>query len=99
MLSFGPQWDRENRPSGGYLWPSAARRAVTLTLSTSDGPRLVMRCAPKWATSSQNPDHQIYLPTVREELTAGMAHPGESARQWEQRVADVAALFGLPDIG
>ena len=46
----------------------------------------------------QNPDHQIYLPTVREELSLGLARQGSSRVEIAERVDAAAMLFGLPDL-
>lgn len=47
----------------------------------------------------QNPDHQIYLPTVREELSLGLRRQGSDRREIEARVTEAASLFGLLDLG
>jgi energy-coupling factor transport system ATP-binding protein len=47
----------------------------------------------------QNPDHQIYLPTVREELGLGLRRQGGDRREIEAQVAEAAVVFGLPDLG
>jgi energy-coupling factor transport system ATP-binding protein len=44
----------------------------------------------------QNPDHQIYLPTVHEELALGLRRQGASRRDIEMRVAEAIELFSLP---
>ena len=46
----------------------------------------------------QNPDHQIYLPTVREELSLGLRRQRPDRREIETRVSEAACMFGLPDI-
>jgi energy-coupling factor transport system ATP-binding protein len=46
----------------------------------------------------QNPDHQIYLPTVQEELGLGLAIRGVGRRQAEDLIREAARLFGLPDL-
>ncbi len=46
----------------------------------------------------QNPDHQIYLPSVREELSLGLRRPGAAQREIDSRVEEAAQLFGLPDL-
>jgi energy-coupling factor transporter ATP-binding protein EcfA2 len=45
----------------------------------------------------QNPDHQIYLPTVREELSLGLARESLSRREIDRRIEHAVALFGLRD--
>ncbi len=47
----------------------------------------------------QNPDHQIYLPTIREELSLGLQRRGLARGEIENLVADAVALFRLPDAG
>jgi len=46
----------------------------------------------------QNPDHQIFLPTVREELALGLRGSGGSRTEVERRVSDAAELFDLADL-
>ncbi len=46
----------------------------------------------------QNPDHQIYLPSVREELSLGLRRPHAVRREIDDRVEEAARLFGLPDL-
>ncbi len=46
----------------------------------------------------QNPDHQIYLPTVQEELGLGLAMRGVGRREAEDLVREAARLFALPDL-
>ncbi len=47
----------------------------------------------------QNPDHQIYLPTVREELSLGLRRQRAGRGEIEARVSEAANVFGLPDLG
>ena len=44
----------------------------------------------------QNPDHQIYLPTVQEELALGLRRQGVSRPEIEGRVKEAIELFSLP---
>jgi len=46
----------------------------------------------------QNPDHQIYLPSVREELSLGLHRQRAERREIEPRVQEAARIFGLPDL-
>lgn len=46
----------------------------------------------------QNPDHQIYFPTVRDELSLGLRRKGMSRNDIDTRVERAAELFSLPDI-
>jgi energy-coupling factor transport system ATP-binding protein len=43
----------------------------------------------------QNPDHQIFAPTVREEIAFGPNNLGLSTSETERRVDEALALFGL----
>jgi energy-coupling factor transport system ATP-binding protein len=45
----------------------------------------------------QNPDHQIYLPTVREELSLGLKRRGAGRPETDRMVAEAIELFHLPD--
>ncbi len=45
----------------------------------------------------QNPDHQIYLPTVRDELALGLRRQGMSRDEIEQKIEEAVGLFSLPD--
>jgi energy-coupling factor transporter ATP-binding protein EcfA2 len=47
----------------------------------------------------QNPDHQIYLPSVREELSLGLRRQRLERKEIESRVEEAAHVFGLPDLG
>ena len=47
--------------------------------------------------SFQNPDHQIYLPTVSEELSLGLKRRGAGKPEIERMVAEAIELFRLPD--
>jgi energy-coupling factor transport system ATP-binding protein len=46
----------------------------------------------------QNPDHQIYLPSVREELSLGLRRQHMERREIDSRVEAAAAVFGLTDL-
>jgi energy-coupling factor transporter ATP-binding protein EcfA2 len=45
----------------------------------------------------QNPDHQIYLPTVRDELALGLRRQGLGRAEIDGRVQEAAEVFALPD--
>lgn len=55
-----------------------------------------------WATrimyTFQNPDDQIYLPTVRDEIVAGLRHRGLPQGEMDKRVERVSALLGLGSV-
>jgi energy-coupling factor transport system ATP-binding protein len=46
----------------------------------------------------QNPDHQIYLPTVRDELALGLRLQGVARTEIGRRVEEAVELFSLPDL-
>jgi energy-coupling factor transport system ATP-binding protein len=46
----------------------------------------------------QNPDHQIYLPTVRDELALGLRLKGLARTEIDRRVQEAVELFSLPDL-
>ncbi len=46
----------------------------------------------------QNPDHQIFLPTVREELALGLRSLRLSGAELQRRVGEAARQFDLPDL-
>jgi energy-coupling factor transporter ATP-binding protein EcfA2 len=47
----------------------------------------------------QNPDHQIYLPSVREELSLGLRRRRLDRGEIERQVQEAANIFGLTDLG
>jgi len=46
----------------------------------------------------QNPDYQIFLPTVEEELSYGLKKLGVKEAEIKSRVAEAAGLFRLPEL-
>jgi energy-coupling factor transporter ATP-binding protein EcfA2 len=68
-------------------------------------PQTTTRAASRFDLSStvgylfQNPDHQIYLPTVHEELSLGLQRRGLRNEEIDARVAEVVRLYDLPDPG
>jgi energy-coupling factor transporter ATP-binding protein EcfA2 len=46
----------------------------------------------------QNPDHQLFLPSVRREVAYGPAHLGLHDRMLEERVSTTLERFGLTDL-
>jgi energy-coupling factor transporter ATP-binding protein EcfA2 len=46
----------------------------------------------------QNPDHQLFLPTVREELALGLRALRLGSRETDNRISEAAARFDLPDL-
>lgn len=47
----------------------------------------------------QDPDDQLFLPTVAQDVAFGPANLGLRGRELEQRVAEALAAVGLPDFG
>ena len=45
----------------------------------------------------QNPDHQIYLPTVRDELALGLRRQGLDRAEIDRKIDEAVELFSLPD--
>ena len=45
----------------------------------------------------QNPDHQIYLPTVRDELSLGLRRQGMNRDEIDRKIEEAVELFSLPD--
>ena len=45
----------------------------------------------------QNPDHQIFLPTVHDELALGLRRGGVNRQDIETRIREAGELFSLPD--
>lgn len=43
----------------------------------------------------QNPDHQIFAPTVREEIAFGLRNAGISGEEMEERIQEALSLFDL----
>jgi energy-coupling factor transport system ATP-binding protein len=69
----------------------------TLTLASDGQAQGDMLCS-RVGYLFQNPDHQIYLPTVREELSLGLSRRGIGQPEIERRVRDAARQFVLPDL-
>jgi energy-coupling factor transport system ATP-binding protein len=44
----------------------------------------------------QNPDHQIYLPTVRDELALGLRRQGMGRDEIDRKIDEAVELFSLP---
>jgi energy-coupling factor transporter ATP-binding protein EcfA2 len=45
----------------------------------------------------QNPDHQIYLPTVRDELALGLRRQGLGRAEIDRKIEEAVELFSLPE--
>lgn len=46
----------------------------------------------------QNPDHQIYLPTVHDELALGLRRQGLDRAEIDRKIEEAVELFSLPDL-
>ncbi len=79
----------------GLLPPDSGR----VFLDTGSGPRAASSRELNRAVGYlfQNPDHQIYLPTIREELALGLRRVGLSAADLEARIQEAIERFALPD--
>jgi energy-coupling factor transport system ATP-binding protein len=75
------------RPTGG--------RVLVLGQDTAD--RSVGQLARKVGYLFQNPDHQIFAPTVWEEVAFGPQNLGFSEEEVASRTTEALALFGLED--
>ncbi len=77
---------------GGLLKPTAGR----LMVGGLDTSRVrVAELARRVGFLFQNPDHQLFLPTVREELAFGPRNLGLKGRALAERAAGAAAAVGL----
>ncbi|MDN5362568.1 energy-coupling factor transporter ATP-binding protein EcfA2 [Moorella thermoacetica] len=77
---------------GGLLKPTAGR----LLVGGLDTARVrAVELARRVGFLFQNPDHQLFLPTVREELAFGPKNLGLKGQALEERVAEAAAAVGL----
>ncbi|MGI9860465.1 ABC transporter ATP-binding protein [Moorella naiadis] len=77
---------------GGLLKPTAGR----LLVGGLDTTRVrAVELARRVGFLFQNPDHQLFLPTVREELAFGPRNLGLKGRTLAERVAGAAAAVGL----
>jgi len=78
----------------GLLRPTRGR---VLVLGQDTADQSVGQLARKVGYLFQNPDHQIFAPTVREEVAFGPRNLGFSEGEVAARTAEVLALFGLGD--
>ena len=76
----------------GLLKPSSGRMLVS-GRPTTDCKRHEL--ARQVGYVFQNPDHQIFAPTVREEVSFGLRVLGEDAKTVERNVAEAMAVTGL----
>lgn len=73
------------RPSSGRVWVYGRE---TTSVSVGELARTV-------GYAFQNPDHQIFCPTTREELAFGPRNLGLGAREVAERTEDALTAFGL----
>jgi energy-coupling factor transport system ATP-binding protein len=78
----------------GLLRPQAGR--VLIQGQETRG-RTVGEIARQVGYLFQNPDHQIFAPTVREEVAFGLRNLGFPAEEVERRTEEALAAFGLTD--
>jgi energy-coupling factor transporter ATP-binding protein EcfA2 len=76
----------------GLLKPSSGRVLVG-EVDTADVP--VGELARQVGYVFQNPDHQLFLPTVRQEVAYGPARLGLEGTQLEERIGETLARFDL----
>ncbi len=74
----------------GLLEPGQG--TIKIDAETADS-RLLNRCV---AYMFQNPDYQIFLPTVEQELSWGLRAAGFSSAEIHEKVNEAADLFKLP---
>jgi len=76
----------------GLLRPDGGRVRI---LGQDIAGQPVSRIARRVGYLFQNPDHQIFAPSVREELAFGLRNLGFAPAQIEGRIEEALALFGL----
>lgn len=79
----------------GLLKPSTGRVLVGETDTQSVA---VGELARQVGYVFQNPDHQLFLPTVRQEIAYGPARLGLTDRMLDERIAETLERFGLADM-
>ena len=79
----------------GLLKPSSGRVLVG-EVDTADVP--VGELARQVGYVFQNPDHQLFLPTVRQEVAYGPARLGLEGAQLEERIGETLARFDLESV-
>lgn len=79
----------------GLLKPSSGRVLVGAT-DTANVP--VGELARQVGYVFQNPDHQLFLPTVRQEIAYGPARLGLEGAELEARIEETLERFGLADV-
>lgn len=73
-----------------------AEGTIALSLDSGELPLKAEERTRRIAYMFQNPDYQIFLPTVRDELAFGLEEAGLEKGEIEQRTAEAITLFGLP---
>lgn len=79
----------------GLLTPQAG--AVLLRTSTGFSTASADELNGRVGYLFQNPDHQIYLPTVRDELSLGLRRQGLGRDEIDRKIEETVELFSLPD--
>lgn len=83
------------RHLNGLLRPTAGE---VLVHGAPTGDRKLHELATDVGYVFQNPDHQIFAASVREEIGFGLKNLGRSSEQIEQRVHQVLAQVGMPEV-
>jgi energy-coupling factor transporter ATP-binding protein EcfA2 len=73
-----------------------AEGTIALSLNSGEQPLKAEERTRRIAYMFQNPDYQIFLPTVRDELAFGLEEAGMEKGEIDQRTAEAITLFGLP---
>lgn len=84
------------RHLNGILRPTAGRVVVG---GTEVGPRTVAAVRRRVGLVFQDPDDQLFMPTVADDVAFGPAHAGVTGAALDERVAAALAAVGLPDAG
>ena len=83
------------RHLNGLLRPTAGRVLINGAPTSS---LKVHELATQVGYVFQNPDHQIFAASVRDEIAFGLKNQGQSAEEIEIRVAEVLAQVGMSDL-
>ena len=84
---------------GRILCGLLAPQAGVISLRTGSGfrPASVEELNGRVGYLFQNPDHQIYLPTIHDELAFGLRRQGMGKGEIDQRIEEAVELFSMPD--
>ena len=79
----------------GLLTPQAG--VISLRTSSGFHPASADELNGRVGYLFQNPDHQIFLPTIRDELALGLRRQGMGRDEIDRKIEEVVELFSLPD--